>query len=270
MTQYAVVGDPIAHSKSPQIHKAFAEQTGEAVSYGKQRIESTDFAAFVRAFFADGGGGLNVTLPHKEAAFALAAERSQQALLARAANTLWMNEAGAICADNTDGRGIVHDLVTNNGIELAGKRVLMLGAGGAARGALAALVETNPQAIVVLNRTLSRAESLKEDFEAVYPLQIGDYDTEPDAAFDVLINATSASIAGAVPSIHSGYLDANSCCYDMMYSSEPTPFMQWADEHGAKKVLDGLGMLVEQAAESFSIWRGVRPETGQVISSLRN
>ncbi len=268
MTQYAVVGDPIAHSKSPQIHSLFVEQTGEAVRYAKHRVTSAEFDDFVLSYFAGGGGGLNVTLPHKEAAFTLAQHHSPQALLAKAANTLWM-ENGELCADNTDGKGIVRDLQENNGVELKGKRILVLGAGGAARGALAELIETSPANIVVLNRTFSRARILQSDFADAYLLEIYDYNHSDVQPCDVVINATSMSIGGEVPPVHSSLLAAD-CCYDMMYSKEPTMFMQWARDNGAVQVLDGLGMLVEQAAESFFLWRGVRPDTAPVISALRD
>ena len=269
MIQYAVVGDPIAHSKSPQIHQMFAEQIGEAITYSKERVIDADFDEYVRRFFAQGGGGLNVTLPHKEAAFSLANQTTVQAQLAKAANTLWLNDEAVLCADNTDGAGIVRDLSINNDIPLTGKRILMLGAGGAARGALASLIGVNPDSILVLNRTLSRAQLMQQDFESAYQLEIADFDEKPQGSFDVIINATSASISGAVPQIDSNYLNDNSCCYDMMYADKPTPFMEWGKINGAAKVLDGLGMLVEQAAESFSIWRGVRPDTAPVIDALR-
>jgi len=270
LIQYAVVGDPIAHSKSPQIHQMFAKQTGEAITYLKEQVDEADFDQYVRVFFAQGGGGLNVTLPHKEAAFSLAKQTTVQAQLAKAANTLWMNEKAVLCADNTDGAGIVRDLSINNDITLTGKRILMLGAGGAARGALASLIGVNPDRILVLNRTLSRAQLMQQDFESAYQLEVADFDEKPQYSFDVIINATSASISGTVPQIDSGYLSESTCCYDMMYADEPTPFMEWGRSNGAGKVLDGLGMLVEQAAESFSIWRGVRPDTGPVIQALRS
>ncbi|MCG8413329.1 MAG: shikimate dehydrogenase [Pseudomonadales bacterium] len=268
MTQYAVVGDPIAHSKSPQIHALFAEQTGQAVDYNKHQVSAAEFKDFVLSFFADGGGGLNITLPHKEAAFSLAQQHSSQALLAKAANTLWMDN-GELWADNTDGKGIVRDLHKNNGIELKGKRLLVLGAGGAARGALAALIETSPASVIVLNRTFSRARALQSDFSDAYLLEIYDYNHSDVQPCDVVINATSMSIGGAVPPVLPSLLADDCCCYDMMYGKEPTPFMQWARDNNARQVLDGLGMLVEQAAESFFLWRGVRPDTAPVISALR-
>lgn len=268
MTQYAVVGDPIAHSKSPEIHRLFAEQTGEDVEYAKHRVEAPDFVEFVNRFFAKGGGGLNITLPHKEAAFALAKDKSQQAQLARAVNTLWINGDGVLAGENTDGAGIVNDL-RNNQVTLAGKNVLMLGAGGAARGALAALVSASPNHISLLNRTRSKAEALRSDFAHVFDIEVGDYSQELSRQFDVIINGTAMSLSGEVPALDPRYLAPACCCYDMMYGSEPTAFMTWADQYGAETVLDGLGMLVEQAAESFLLWRGVKPETAPVINRLR-
>ena len=269
VTRYAVVGDPIAHSKSPQIHHQFATQTGEAVDYEKLQVDKASFDQFVQDFFAAGGGGLNVTLPHKEAAFALAAKPSRRCLLARAANTLWLDENGKLCAENTDGAGIIRDLTVNHGIELADKQILMLGAGGAARGVLATLVESGAAGITVVNRTLSRAEQIKEDFKDAFALEVCDYEHLPSSKFDVIINGTSMSIGGEVPAISAALMSNDCCCYDMMYGNEKTAFQQWADNAGAKKVFDGLGMLVEQAAESFFIWRGIRPKTEEVIAALR-
>ncbi len=269
MTHYAVVGDPVAHSKSPEIHRLFAEQTGEDVQYDKHRVSAVEFNDFVTDFFARGGGGLNVTLPHKEAAFSLAQEKPQRVELARAVNTLWLDQHGVLQGENTDGTGIVNDLVKNHRLVLDGKSILMLGAGGAARGALAALVSTSAAHITVLNRTLSKAENLKADFAGAFDLHIGDYETGLDRQFDIVINGTAMSLAGEVPAVDPQVLAPACCCYDMMYADEATVFMQWAAQQGAALVLDGLGMLVEQAAESFFLWRGVRPETAPVISQLR-
>lgn len=269
MTQYAVVGDPIAHSKSPEIHRLFAEQTGEDVQYHKHRVDTAGFERFVSEFFAGGGGGLNVTLPHKQAAFELASQKSTQTHLAKAANTLWLNSDGELQAENTDGAGLVNDLQQNNHFSIADKHILLLGAGGAARGALAALAAEKPASILVLNRTLARAEALQSDFAPVFELQTGNYDATPDQQFELVINATAMSIAGEVPAISPDFLAPGCCCYDMMYGDEKTAFMEWAEQQGAQMVLDGLGMLVEQAAESFYLWRGVKPQTTDVIAALR-
>jgi len=269
VSQYAVVGDPIAHSKSPRIHRLFAEQTGEELAYDAFAITSDNFAQFVQEFFENGGAGLNITLPHKEAAFKLAAQNSPRATLAGAVNTLTVH-AGKLCGDNTDGPGLVRDLQTNNGIELNGKSILMLGAGGAARGALAELVNTEPRKITLLNRTVSKAESIKFDFRDVATIDAASYDkADPDEQYDVIINATSLSLNKELPPLSAQWIAPECCCYDMMYSDEETVFVEWAKQHGAAKALDGLGMLVEQAAESFAIWRGIRPDTGPVITAIR-
>lgn len=270
MTQYAVVGDPVAHSKSPQIHRLFAEQTGEDVQYEKHRVGEDEFPRFVTDFFAAGGGGLNITLPHKEAAFSLAQHRSQQARLAKAANTLWMSEADELQADNTDGTGLVNDLRNNHLFELEGKNILMLGAGGAARGALAALIQVKAARITLLNRTFSRAQALQDDFSDSCKLDIGDYHTALDQQFDLIVNATAMSLEGEAPPLSTDCLAPGCCCYDMMYGDEDTAFMKWAKEsNNAALILDGFGMLVEQAAESFYLWRGVRPDSAAVIAALR-
>ena len=267
--RYAVVGDPIAHSKSPQIHRLFAAQTGETLVYDKHRVSSARFPAFVTSFFAAGGGGLNVTLPHKQAAFALAGESSHRSRLARAANTLWLNRSGVLCAENTDGSGLVRDLAVNHGVQLEGRRVLVLGAGGATRGLLAALVACDPGSITVLNRTLARAQLLQADFAAEYALTVGGYGCPELPPQHVIINATAMSLADELPPIDPAVIGEACCCYDLMYGNQPTAFMAWAETHGADKALDGLGMLVEQAADSFLLWRGIRPDTAPVIAALR-
>ena len=271
MTRYAVIGDPISHSKSPLIHARFAEQTGEGISYEKIKVAESDLAEFVREFFAKGGGGLNVTLPHKEAAFALADKVSDRARLAKAANTLWIDGENSLHADNTDGAGLVRDLQQNLEVSLQDATILLLGAGGSARGVLPSIINTKPSAITVLNRTLPRAEQIQQDYSALFPLSTGPLDFSPTSGngFDVIINATSSSIAGELPPLQRSLIGEQCSCYDLMYSDQPTPFMKWAKDNGAKLVADGLGMLVEQAAESFYIWRGVRPDTRSVISALR-
>ncbi len=269
MSRYAVVGDPIAHSKSPEIHSQFARQTGEDVSYDKHQVSAGEFEQFVRTFFAEGGSGLNITLPHKESAFNLAAVKSTRSQLAKAANTLWLNDQDELCAENTDGAGIVRDLTVNHDVQLSDRRLLIVGAGGAARGALATLIETNPSAIAVLNRTRQKAEAIAGDFAGKFDLQVLDYESQGDGDFDVIINATSMGIQDKAPPINAQLIGKECCCYDMMYGDEPTAFMRWASDNDAKIVIDGLGMLVEQAAESFRIWRGVRPQTQPVIDALR-
>jgi shikimate dehydrogenase len=269
VTRYAVIGDPVSHSKSPLIHSLFAEQTGEQVEYEKIGVTASDLATFIRDFFAAGGGGLNVTLPHKESVFALAEHASDRARLARAANTLWIGENQSLQADNTDGAGLVRDLKHNLGVTMQDKSVLILGAGGSARGVLPSIIEEKPATVTILNRTLNRAKQIQQDFSSLYPLNIGPLEISPAIGFDIVINATSSSIADKLPPLQPGIISAGCSCYDLMYSDQPTPFMQWAVNHGAELVVDGLGMLVEQAAESFLIWRGVRPDTQRVIAALR-
>jgi len=267
---YAVVGNPVKHSKSPQIHRMFAKQTLQELQYTAVEIEDSDFDSFVNDFFEEGGGGLNVTVPFKEKAFALASDCSERARLARAVNTLFLDGDRLLCGDNTDGIGLVRDLTLNNQVELQGKKLLILGAGGAVRGALAALVSEQASSITIANRTLSRAEQLRDDFADLAELQILPFDQLGSEQFDIIINGTSSSLSGEVPPIDSKVISSDCCCYDMMYAVEDTAFAKWAKENKASLALDGLGMLVEQAAESFALWRGVRPETAAVIEHLRN
>ncbi len=270
MLFYAVVGNPVKHSKSPQIHKMFAKQTDQELQYTAVEIEDVDFDEFVKDFFAEGGGGLNVTVPFKEKAFALAVDCSERACLAKAVNTLFMDGDKKLCGDNTDGIGLVRDLTVNNKVELQGKRLLLLGAGGAARGALAALVSEQALSVTIANRTLSRAEQLRDEFGDLVELQVKSFDQLGSEQFDIIINATSSSLSGETLPIDPAVIADGCCCYDMMYGAQATPFLSWAKENGARLALDGLGMLVEQAAESFALWRGVRPDTTPVIEHLIN
>ena len=267
--KYAVIGNPIEHSKSPQIHAAFAEQTGQDIEYGRILGDMEDFYGDVRDFVGAGGKGLNVTVPFKERAWQLVNERSEQAKHAGAVNTIIVLEHGRLRGDNTDGIGLVRDLVHNHGFDLEGKRILLLGAGGASRGILLPLLEKNPQEVVIANRTESKAVDLADLFAEqglVTGVGLDHVHAEP---FDLIINGTSAGLSGKVPAIPGGCLKPGGWTYDMMYSDEPTAFIRWGLEQGANKALDGLGMLVEQAAESFFLWRGVRPETAPVIRLLR-
>ncbi len=269
MTRYAVIGDPVAHSKSPRIHQLFAEQTGEDVQYEAIQVRPDALAGFIDAFFASGGGGLNVTVPHKEAAFRLCSSFSPQGQLAQAVNTLLLNASGQLHGDNTDGRGIVTDITANHDIDISGKKVLVVGAGGAARGALPALINANPAQITLVNRTLDKVRAIQQDLSAVAELQVAEFAELEGQTFDLIINATSLSLSGQVPPLPTSIVSSTSCCYDMMYSDTDTAFIVWAKQVGAGCALDGLGMLVEQAAESFSLWRGVRPATAPVIAALR-
>lgn len=265
---YAVMGNPISHSKSPSIHTLFAEQTGQSILYTAIHVDPGGFNQAVGNFAAAGGKGLNITVPFKQEAWALANTRSERAERAGAVNTLKI-EQGQLFGDNTDGVGLVNDLTINHNIELKNKNILLMGAGGAARGVLIPLLKQNPRSLFVANRTPDKAKDLAEDFSDAGNVQGGGYEHLPDKKFDVVINATAASLQGDLPPLPDTLLNDNASCYDMMYAATPTPFMQWATRHKAAKVLDGLGMLVEQAAESFYLWRGVKPETKAVIEDLR-
>ncbi|MBA4502938.1 shikimate dehydrogenase [Marinobacterium marinum] len=267
--RYAVFGNPIAHSKSPQIHARFAKQTGQVLTYTAEHIEENDFEAAVERFLQGDGKGLNITVPFKERAWALAQWRSERAELAGAVNTLYRLDDGRIAGDNTDGIGLVRDLADNSGVTLNGARVLVLGAGGAVRGVLQPLLAAGVASILVANRTLARAETLAELFADDSRVRASGFDQVPAEAFDLIINGTSASLQGELPPVPAAAVGASTACYDMMYGAEPTPFCRWASEQGAARVVDGLGMLVEQAAESFRIWRGVQPDTESVIADLR-
>ncbi|GGE63858.1 shikimate dehydrogenase (NADP(+)) [Streptosporangium jomthongense] len=269
---YAVVGHPVSHSKSPRIHSLFASQTGEPVEYIAIQAPLDGFAETVRHFFEGGGKGLNVTVPFKEQAWALAQSRTARAEKAGAANTLYQNSQGQLVADNTDGQGLVQDLITNHSVQLKGARILVLGAGGAVRGVLGPLLAQQPASLTIANRTVAKAEALATLFaDEAGATTLGACGFEaPDQPFDVIINGTSASLQGDLPPLCANVIAAGTVVYDMMYSLQTTTFNQWALDNGATRVFDGVGMLVEQAAESFRVWRGVRPETVPVIETLRS
>lgn len=269
MDRYAVVGHPIAHSKSPFIHGAFAAQTGQSLRYEAICVALDGFSEAVEAFRESGGRGLNVTLPFKEEAFAIADSASERATVAGAANTLCFDADGTCRADNTDGIGLIRDLTINQRIALEGRRVLLLGAGGAARGVVAPLLAANPQCLVIANRTHARAVELAQRFADTGEVLALGFAALEGHVFDVLINATSASLHDEVPDIPLSIVAMDGCCYDMMYAAEATPFVRWGRRSAATVCVDGVGMLVEQAAESFYLWRGVRPRTGEVIAALR-
>jgi len=268
--KYAVFGNPIGHSKSPAIHRQFAEQTGQALSYEKQLVDKQGFEAAADAFFNSGGKGLNITVPFKQDAYAYVARTTPRARRAGAVNTLSLEADGTVLGDTTDGVGLVNDIKDNLGWDIRHKRVLILGAGGAVRGVLEPLLEEQPQHVVIANRTVDKALQLAKGFaEFGYLLGCG-FDMLGEQQFDVIINGTSAGLQGELPPLPDSLIDAKSAtaCYDMLYGAEPTPFVQWAQQRGAQ-ASDGLGMLVEQAAESFALWRGVRPQTAPVIADLR-
>ena len=270
--RYAVVGNPIAHSRSPEIHAAFARQTGEDIEYSRLLAPIDGFRATLEAFRAAGGKGVNVTVPFKLEAFDLADEVSQRARDAEAVNFLEF-EDGRIRADNTDGVGLVRDIVHNLGFGLAAKRVLLMGAGGAAQGVLTPVLEREPSILTIANRTVEKALRLAETYRrkavaASSVLSGLGFDELAGHHFDLVINATSTSLQGALPPLPAEVFAAGALAYDMMYGTGPTPFLAFAAAHGAK-TSDGLGMLIEQAAESFLLWRGVRPDTAPVIALLR-
>jgi shikimate dehydrogenase len=268
--RYAVIGNPIAHSKSPQIHAVFAGLTFQDMAYEAILAPVDGFAAAVRAFIAVGGRGMNVTVPFKLEAYALADTRAPRAEAAKAVNTLVFSPAG-IHGDNTDGAGLVADLTRNLGFEIAGKRLLLLGAGGAARGVLLPLLEQKPAALHLANRTAEKARALQAEFAAragACRLEAGGFADLAGRQFDLVINATAASLADAAPPLPAGLYAPGSLAYDMVYGRE-TPFLAAARAQGAAHLADGLGMLVEQAAESFFLWRGVRPPTAPVLEQFR-
>lgn len=266
--RYAVFGNPIKHSKSPQIHAAFAAQTGEAVEYVAECIEEDQFEARVAQFFRDGGKGLNITVPFKQRAWEMAQWRSPAAERAGAVNTLYLNDQGQLCGDNTDGTGLVCDLA-NHRTRLPGARVLILGAGGAVRGVLEPFLSAGAAQIVIANRTRAKAEALAKAFGDLGVVSGCGFNEIDPAPFDLVLNGTSASLQGELPPIPVDVVARRTTCYDMMYGADKTPFCAWAERAGSGKVMDGLGMLVEQAAESFRIWRGVKPHTREVIDSIR-
>jgi shikimate dehydrogenase len=265
--RYAVVGHPIAHSKSPQIHMAFAAQTGEDLCYERLLAPLDGFEATIEAFARDGGLGCNVTMPFKQQAFAVSRVLAPRAELAGAVNTLSRCN-GHWHGDNTDGAGIVRDLAHNLDVPLGGRTILILGAGGATRGVLGPLLEEDPARICVANRTLARAEEIVCLFA-----HAGRVMASPPQAleerFDVVINATPWDEDGEARGWPGTIFEHGSIAYDMVYADQPTPFMRWARDHGAARAVDGLGMLIEQAAESFLIWRGIRPDTAPVFELLR-
>ena len=267
--RYAVLGNPVAHSRSPFIHAEFARQTGQAVEYGRVLCPLDGFEAAVRAFAAEGARGCNVTVPFKFDAPRLAAHVSARAQLAGAANVLRFDDEGWH-ADNTDGVGFVSDILANAGMTIEGARVLLVGAGGAAAGVLGPLLEQRPAALVVANRTADKARALVERHAAhagrcalqAHGIQ------DPGTGFDLVVNASASSLGAAPPPVHARVLRPGALAVDLMYGPQADPFLRWAEHHGAIG-RDGLGMLVEQAAEAFAFWRGVRPLTAPVLQALR-
>ena len=268
--RYAVFGHPIKHSKSPRIHQIFAEQTGQSLEYIAQEVPAEQFPAAVARFFSEGGKGLNCTIPLKELAWAYAEKKTERAQLGKAVNTLALQADGSILGDNTDGIGLVTDLMNNHAISLAGSRILILGAGGASRGIISPILGQSPQTIVIANRSIDKAINLAAEFHHIGCITGCGFSDLKNQCVDLILNATSTSLNGQLPPLPESLLAKNGVCYDLAYGNEPTVFVRWGLENHAIKSLDGLGMLVEQAAEAFFIWRGVRPKTQPVIELLNS
>jgi shikimate dehydrogenase len=265
---YAVMGNPISHSLSPNIHQRFAEQTNQSLDYSALLIELDGFENGVADFRQKEGKGLNITVPFKQEAWRIAHQRDELAELAGAVNTLKF-DGQKILGFNTDGIGLVRDLVNNCGLLLAAKRILLLGAGGAARGVILPILKQSPSELVIANRTVEKAIKLADKFSIYGSIQASSYEsTKGD--FDLIINATSAGLSREIPNIHPGLVTDRTVCYDMMYGAKPTAFVEWSKKNGCQCAFDGLGMLVEQAAESFRIWRAIKPEAAQVIAEIRH
>jgi shikimate dehydrogenase len=266
--QYGLFGYPVQHSWSPFIHGMFARQTGQDMVYRLHETPPERFRSDVLAFFSSGGRGINVTLPHKRAAADLVNELTPRAQLADAVNTV-VRQDEQLVGDNTDGAGLLADLTRNLGLGWKSPRVLVLGAGGAARGALEPLLSLRPRLLVIANRTAGRARALAEEFANLGPVSGCEFARLENQRFDLIVNATSASLRGEVPLIPIGVVDAMTVCYDMAYGVGDTAFVAWAKRLGAARAEQGWGMLVEQGAEAFELWRGVRPDTAPVLAALR-
>ena len=268
--QYAVIGHPISHSKSPKIHQTFARQTGQSLEYRAIDIYPDDVAGQIQQLHdALKLKGLNVTVPYKETMWSLISDLSDRAQRAGAVNTVVISQSGHLFGDNTDGIGLCRDLLDNHQLQINGKRILLLGAGGASRGVTGPLLEQNPASLFIANRTAQKAVNLAHDFRDLGPVTGGGWD-DINGQFDLLINATAASLQGEVPPVSPAVLADGAACYDMMYGDKDTAFVQWAKQQGVNRAYDGLGMLVEQAAEAFYIWRHVRPDSQAVIEQLRH
>lgn len=267
--QYAVIGSPIGHSLSPRIHALFAEQCGQDLEYTAVEVKPEEFFSSVNELVDRGFKGLNVTVPLKEQAWDAADRCNTAADRAKAVNTLTIEADGRRTGANTDGIGLLRDLKDNHGLDPSGRRILILGAGGAVRGVLMPLLKTRPRGVVLANRTVDKAKVLADEFSDLGRIKAcGFSESADDGPFDLIINGTSTGLSGTLPPLPEGILAEGGATYDMVYAAEPTVFVRWGRECGAATALDGLGMLVEQAAESFSIWRGVRPDTAPVIATL--
>jgi len=267
--RYAVVGNPVAHSKSPLIHTAFAQQTHQDLRYEAILAPLDGFINTVETFRQQGGKGMNITVPFKLEAYQLTNELTERARVAQAVNTLKFENDMAL-GDNTDGAGLIRDIVVNLNFPVAGKRVLLMGAGGASRGVILPLLQQKPAILAVANRTPQKALDLQQQFSAYGQFSAGGYMDFAGEHFDIVLNATASSLSDELPELPDGIFAKKALAYDMMYSNKPTRFLQYAAQHGVPYLADGIGMLVEQAAESFYLWRGVRPDTRAVIAQLKN
>ena len=267
---FAVLGNPVAHSKSPQIHEAFARQCGISLSYEAIALDPGIFEQGVRNLRAGGIVGANVTVPFKQAAWHLADELTDRAQVAQAVNTLSFVADDIIRGDNTDGVGLMRDLQRNLGFSCAQTRVLVIGAGGATRGIFQPLIDSDPDEIVIANRTPSKAHELLAAFDSPRRAAACHLEDLSVSTFDLVINVTAASLTGEVPKLPDGIFAPDALAYDLAYADQPTIFLRWALDAGAARAVDGLGMLVEQAAESFWVWHQHRPQTAPVISTLRS
>lgn len=266
--QYAVFGHPIKHSKSPRIHQLFAQQTAQQLNYIARDVPAESFSNSINTFLSQGGKGLNCTVPLKELAWQRADQLTERARFSKAVNTLALQSDGSLLGDNTDGIGLVVDLIQNHGILLATTRILVLGAGGASRGIIGSILDQSPECIVVANRTVSKAQQLAEEFAPFGHIQSCGFNELNGQRFDLILNATSASLTHELPPLADNLLSKSGYCYDLAYANEATTFVRWGQQQNAEKSLDGLGMLVEQAAEAFYVWRSIRPDTKPVIDLL--
>ncbi|MEI7868273.1 MAG: shikimate dehydrogenase [Candidatus Methylumidiphilus sp.] len=266
--RYAVFGHPINHSKSPRIHALFAQQTGQAIHYTAQDVPAENFREELKRFAAEGGRGLSCTVPLKELAWGIADGKSVRADRAKAVNTLVLGKDGRLFGDNTDGVGLLRDLTVNLGLTVTGLNILLLGAGGASRGILEPLLAMKPRRMIIANRTVAKAEQLAMEFADLGSIKALPFKALASESFDLILNATAASLSGDLPPVPEGILAAGGTCYDLAYGSQPTAFVRWGGGMGAELSVDGIGMLVEQAAEAFFIWRGMRPQTRPVIELL--
>jgi len=268
--RYLVLGNPIEHSLSPDIHAQFANETGQSIEYDRRLIDVDGFDSAIQEIKNEGIAGVNVTVPFKEVAYAIADESSPRAQKAGAVNTLVFREDGSVYADNTDGAGLVNDITVNHQQRIEGKQILIVGAGGAVRGVLKPLIDESPAGITIANRTIEKAALLRDIYEDEFPISVSGFEELSGQQFDIIINGTSLGLQGKIAPLPSGIFAKSALAYDMMYGDGSLPFQNWAKGQGAELVLDGLGMLVGQAAESFYLWRGVRPDSVSVIKAMRD